>query len=93
MVLAEHFARGGDGPRAGVLPARRHLALHGATVQAALARVEKGIACGAEGEPLAELHLLRMNAFIWTDDAAHAHASALQALELAAPGASFPGVP
>ncbi|MDC0683076.1 serine/threonine-protein kinase [Sorangium atrum] len=87
MVLAEHFARGGDGPRAGGFYLRAAtLALHGADVQAALAAVEKGIACGAEGEPLAELHLLRMNAFIWTDDAAHAHASALQALELAAPG-------
>ncbi|WP_437915392.1 protein kinase [Sorangium sp. So ce302] len=87
MVLAEHFARGGDGPRAGGFYLRAAtLALHGADVQAALARVEKGIACGAEGERLAELHLLRMNALIWTDDAARAHASALQALELAAPG-------
>ncbi|WP_441288249.1 protein kinase domain-containing protein [Sorangium sp. KYC3313] len=87
MVLAEHFARGGDGPRAGGFYLRAAtLALHGADVQAALARVEKGIACGAEGERLAELHLLRMNAFIWTDDAARAHASALQALEIAAPG-------
>ncbi|KYF85735.1 protein kinase [Sorangium cellulosum] len=87
MVLAEHFARSDDRPRAAELYLRAaELALRGADAPAVLARVDKGIACGAAGETLAALHVRRMDALIWNDAHEEAHAAALQALEAAVPG-------
>ncbi|XXT14958.1 protein kinase [Sorangium sp. So ce429] len=86
-VLAEHFARSDDRPRAAEHYLRAaELAVRGADLPAVLARVQSGSACGAAGETLAALHLLRMDVLVWSSDYAEAHASALQALELAAPG-------
>ncbi|AUX47717.1 protein kinase [Sorangium cellulosum] len=87
MVLAEHFARGGDGARAAELYLRAsELALRGADLPAVLARAQKGIACGAAGETLAALHVQRMDALVWNDAHEEAHASALWALEASTPG-------
>ncbi|WP_437475986.1 protein kinase [Sorangium sp. So ce1014] len=87
MVLAEHFAQGGDGARAAELYLRAaELALRGADLPAVLARAQKGIACGAAGETLAALHVQRMDALLWNDAHEEAHASAHRALDASTPG-------
>ncbi|WP_437933477.1 protein kinase domain-containing protein [Sorangium sp. So ce341] len=90
-VLAEHFARSDDRPRAAefYLDAAK-MALRGADMPAALARVQDGVACGAAADSLAELHVLEMETLIWSEwgDGVpeRARASAFKALELSAPG-------
>ncbi|WP_437479358.1 protein kinase [Sorangium sp. So ce1014] len=87
MVLAEHFAQGGDGARAAELYLRAaELALRGADLPAVLARAQKGIACGPAGETLAALHVQRMHALVLSDDHKATHASALLALDASTPG-------
>ncbi|XYI03008.1 protein kinase domain-containing protein [Sorangium sp. So ce1128] len=87
MVLAEHFARGGDGARAAELYLRAaELALRGADLPAVLARAQEGIACGAAGATLAALHVQRMEALIWSDAQEEAHAAAFRAIEASTPG-------
>ncbi|WP_437720284.1 protein kinase domain-containing protein [Sorangium sp. So ce861] len=86
-VLAEHFARGGDGARAAEMYLRAaELALRGADLPAVLARAQAGIACGAAGETLAALHVQRMEALIWSDAQEEAHAAAFRAIEASTPG-------
>ncbi|WP_437597209.1 protein kinase [Sorangium sp. So ce590] len=87
MVLAEHFVRSDDRSRAAELYLRAaELALRGADLPAVLARVQAGFACGAAGESLAALHLVWMDALIWSSAYAEGRAAALRALEIAAPG-------
>ncbi|MBK9261449.1 MAG: protein kinase [Polyangiaceae bacterium] len=57
MVLAAHFERGGLGKRAAEFYARAAEQAHrGADLDAAIARAEKGLACGPEGEVAAALN-------------------------------------
>ncbi len=66
MVLAGHWERAGE-PRAAVpfyLTAAES-ALRGNDLTAAVARAERGVACGASGETLGALHLLRAEAQRW----------------------------
>jgi serine/threonine protein kinase/tetratricopeptide (TPR) repeat protein len=79
-VLAEHFARGGVPERAvdGYLRAARD-ALEGNDMAAVLARVERGLACGARGEALGELLGLRAEAHRWRAD----YTASIEAAQLA----------
>lgn len=79
-VLAEHFARGGVPEKAvdGYLQAARD-ALEGNDMSAVLARVERGLACGARGEALGELLVLRAEAHRWRAD----YTSSIEAAQLA----------
>ncbi|XYI02491.1 protein kinase domain-containing protein [Sorangium sp. So ce1128] len=87
MVLAEHFTRGADGAHGAEQYCRAaELALRGADLTVLFARVQRAIACGATGESLAVLCMLRMDALIWTRDYAEGHRCALEALELTTPG-------
>jgi hypothetical protein len=69
MVLAEHWERAGD-PRAAVrfYLAAAEQALRGNDLTAALDRAERGVTCGAEGEVLGGLHLVRAEAYRWQGD-------------------------
>jgi eukaryotic-like serine/threonine-protein kinase len=79
-VLAEHFARGGVPERAvdGFLRAARD-ALEGNDMLAVLARVERGLSCGARGESLGELLVLRAEAHRWRAD----YTASIEAAQLA----------
>jgi len=80
VLLAEHHERGGEPERAidGYLAAARD-ALEGNDLAAVLARVERGLACGARGEQLGELLVLRAEAHRWRSD----YTAAIEAASLA----------
>lgn len=66
MVLAEHFDRGKNPAKAALwyhLAAEQ--ALKGNDLNAAIARVDSAVACGARDESLAELSLIRAEAHRW----------------------------
>ena len=86
-VLAEHFARGGVPERAvdGFLRAARD-ALEGNDMAAVLARVERGLACGARGEALGELLVLRAEAHRWRADYTASIEAAQLAMAVLTPG-------
>jgi tetratricopeptide (TPR) repeat protein len=87
MVLAEHFERGGEGARAAEFYLRAaDKAMLGLDLQAAIARAERGIACGPSGETLAALHVVLMEALFWMDQLGRSYAHALTALENSLPG-------
>jgi len=77
VVLAEHFERGDDRVRA-IRWYRRaaEQALEGNDLEAAVARAERGAACGAEGETLGELLLLQADAHLWRGEFAKLQESA-----------------
>ena len=79
-LLAEHFERGGVPERAidGYLRGARD-ALEGNDLATVLARVERGLACGARGEALGELLVLRSEAHRWRAD----YPAAIEAAQLA----------
>jgi tetratricopeptide (TPR) repeat protein len=86
-VMAEHFDRGGD--PAGALRWYRKgaaQALEGNDLAAAIARAEKGVACGADGEALGELRLLQAQAHFWRGDYATAAERATEGAQQAAAG-------
>ncbi len=89
ILLAEHFARGGVPERAidGYLRAARD-ALEGNDLAAVLARVERGLACGARGAALGELLVLRAEAHRWRADYTAAIESAQLALAVLPAGTS-----
>lgn len=66
MVLAEHFDRGGEPSRAASWYRRAaRQALKGNDLNAAIARVDRAIACGVSGEALGEASLVRAEAHRW----------------------------
>jgi tetratricopeptide (TPR) repeat protein len=86
-VLADHFDRGGEGPMAAALYLRAaEAALRGADYAAAIARAERGLACGPEGTTRDALWTALAHACMWTGDHARGHAMALRALEGVMPG-------
>jgi eukaryotic-like serine/threonine-protein kinase len=66
VVLAEHFERGNEAARA-IRWYRRgaEQAIEGDDLAGAVARAERGVACGAGGETLGELRLLQAEAHRW----------------------------
>jgi eukaryotic-like serine/threonine-protein kinase len=68
-VLAEHFARGGDGPQAVVWFQRAaEQALEGNDLDAVLACVERALAAGADGDSLGVLRALQSHAAYWKSE-------------------------
>jgi len=82
VVLAEHFERGGDAARAVRWYQRAaEQALEGNDLEAAVARAERGVTCGAEGEALAVLRLLQANAHRWRGEFAEMEERAAAAMQ------------
>jgi len=81
MVLAEHFERGASPRKAASYYAKAaEQALRGADFPAALARVKKGLAVGADGEAKAALHGTLSSKYILTAQYAKAYESAASVL-------------
>jgi len=83
VVLAEHLERGGE-PKRAITFYRRAAAqaLEGNDLEACLARADRGIACGADGEVLGRLLLRKAEAHRWRGENQMAKECAQQALEL-----------
>jgi tetratricopeptide (TPR) repeat protein len=87
VVLAEHLEQGGEPERAVTHYLRAAAqALEGNDFSAALARVERGIACGASGETKGALASIRAEAHKWLGNNVEAEASGAEALALLSPG-------
>jgi eukaryotic-like serine/threonine-protein kinase len=87
MVLAEHFERGGEPARAVTFYMRAaEQAGRGQDPLAAIARAERGIRCGAEGEAYLELALIIADSFVFNGDFALGLERSDEALALARPG-------
>jgi tetratricopeptide (TPR) repeat protein len=83
MTLAEHFERGGAKDRARPwYPRATEQALEGNDLEGALARAERGIACGAEGAELGILRGLQAEARNWRGENADALGLATEAMDL-----------
>ena len=83
VVLAEHLERGGE-PKRAITFYRRAAAqaLEGNDLEACLARADRGIACGAEGEVLGRLLLRKAEAHRWRGENIKGRDCAQRALEL-----------
>ncbi len=83
VVLAEHLERGGE-PKRAITFYRRAAAqaLEGNDLEACLARADRGIACGAEGEVLGRLLLRKAEAHRWRGENQNAKECAQEALTL-----------
>lgn len=83
VVLAEHLERGGE-PKRAITFYRRAAAqaLEGNDLEACLARADRGIACGAEGEVLGRLLLRKAEAHRWRGENLQAKDAARQSLSL-----------
>jgi tetratricopeptide (TPR) repeat protein len=80
LTLATHFERGGDPERAARWYRTAAMqALEGNDLAGALARVERGIACGASGALFGELCLIRAEAHRWQGSFAEGAEWALRA--------------
>jgi len=89
QAVAEHYDLGGAPDRAANWYHRAALgALQGNDLTGAVARVERAISCGANGELLQSLHLIAAEALNWDGLFARARAPALAAYGLAAPGSA-----
>ena len=87
IVLAEHFERGGEPHRAIAWYARAAVqALEGNDFAGVIARGERGIACGAEGETLGTLQALAIEAHSWRGEHHDIQAIARSALRTLQPG-------
>jgi eukaryotic-like serine/threonine-protein kinase len=83
VVLAEHFVRGAEPVRAvGWFERGAAQALEGHDFLAAVARAERGIACGAGGAQRGALRLAEAEARRWRGDFAEAQRAAVDAAEL-----------
>ncbi|HEX2574426.1 MAG TPA: AAA family ATPase [Polyangia bacterium] len=87
-LLAQHFERGGEGERA----ARYWMRIAAETlaesdIQGALRAVERGVACGAQGEMLGALRATEAWAHLWNSNVFASHAAGQEALRLLPPGA------
>lgn len=87
MVLAHHFERGDDLPRAAraYRRAAEH-ALGGDDLDAAIARAERGIVCGASAEELGALRMIQAEAHNWRGELSLSEQRGIQAAELLQPG-------
>lgn len=83
VVLAEHLERGNE-PKRAITFYRRAAAqaLEGNDLEACLARADRGVACGAEGEVLGRLLLRKAEAHRWRGENILARDCAQQALTL-----------
>jgi len=89
MVLAEHFERGGDTGRAlGLYLRAAEQALLAHDFAAAVARAERGVACGASGDVLGDLRLAQAVAHKHQGELALALQRAEQAVALHRPGST-----
>ena len=83
MTLAEHFERGGEHAKAiGWYRKAAEHALEGNDFEAVVARAERAVVCGAQGEILGGLRVLQAEAHRWRGDLAGAEACALDAMRL-----------
>jgi tetratricopeptide (TPR) repeat protein len=83
MALGEHFERGAERARALEWYRRAaEQALGGNDFEAAIARAERGIRCGAEGEALGALRRTQAEAHRWRAENIDAERCALEALRL-----------
>ncbi len=81
VVLAEHFERGNDAEHAvGWYRRAAEQALEGNDLEAAMVRAERGVTCGAEGEPLGQLRLLQSDAHRWRGEFTEMESCAGQAM-------------
>jgi tetratricopeptide (TPR) repeat protein/predicted Ser/Thr protein kinase len=89
VVLAEHFERGNEAGRA-VRWYRRgaEQALEGDDLAGAIARAERGIACGASGDVLGELRLLQSEAHRWRSEFAEMEERARIAMQAVPQGSA-----
>jgi tetratricopeptide (TPR) repeat protein len=70
LILAQHLEMGGERARAVALYRRAaEQALEGNDFSALIARAERGIACGADGEMLGALYTLQAEAYFWRGEA------------------------
>jgi len=83
MTMAEHFERGGEPVRAidWFRRAAEH-ALEGNDYDAVVARCERAIACGAQGETFGVLRVMQAEAHKWRGDLAGSEACSLDAMRL-----------
>ena len=89
LALAEHFERGALPERAVQLYARAaQSALAGNDFAAAVARCQRGVACGASGEALGALRFIEAEARRWSGEPAAAEQAATEALGLLRPGSA-----
>ncbi len=89
MVLAEHYRRGGEPERAlGFFLTAAQQALHGEDLDAAIARADRGLACGATGEDEVALLSVRGEATTWKGEIPLADAITDEVLAKASPGTS-----
>ena len=83
LTLAEHYERGGQPSRA--VPWFRRAAeqaIEGDDLEAAIARAERAIACGASGEVLGALRLLQAGALDWRGKSREAEPLTVEAIGL-----------
>ncbi|AKT40315.1 serine/threonine-protein kinase PknK [Chondromyces crocatus] len=86
-VLAEHLERGGELGRAALYALRAGEALlQGGDLVGASAAAERGVACGAQGELLAELRRVLAEVEGWRGDPAASDVHVDEVLRLATPG-------
>ena len=89
VAIAEHFRMGGDLAHAiGWFRRAAEQALDANDLEAAVARAECGVSCGADGEDLGHLRLVQAEAEVWRGAADVAEARGTEALSLLTPGSS-----
>ncbi|MBI4702525.1 MAG: protein kinase [Deltaproteobacteria bacterium] len=89
MVLAEHCERGAEPEHAAGWYCRAaEQALEGNDLEAALARAERAVGCGAAGELRGALRLLQAEARRWRGEFEPMRACAAEAMELLKPGSA-----
>ncbi len=83
VVLAEHCERGGVPERAiGFYLQAAQSALKGNDLDAAIARVERGLRCGASGPAMGVLRSIEAEARFWRGDHAQAESCAFEAMQV-----------
>jgi tetratricopeptide (TPR) repeat protein len=88
LLVAEHFEKGGERARAASWFLRAaEQAFEGNDLAAALARAERGAACGAEGETLGALRRLQAEVHAWTGENEATLRRGREAMEHVPPGA------
>lgn len=89
VALAEHYERADERESAsGLYLQAAEQALEGGDLTAALTRVERGLACGAEGETLGAFRLVEAEAHRWAAEFARSEQASHEALAVLAPGTS-----